>query len=51
MRTSRSTSGHRAHSTVRIRRMHRGPLGWLREGQLRSGDNEIWSHPAGQWRF
>ena len=35
-----------------IRGAGHATLGWLRRGQLGPADvHDIWSHPAGQWRF
>lgn len=49
MRTVRS---HRSSSlTHGVRRAGHATLGWLRNGQLGPDGHEIWSHPAGQWRF
>jgi hypothetical protein len=52
MGTVRAHAGDRARVAKGIRGAGRATLGWLRGGQLGSADgHDIWSHPAGQWRF
>jgi hypothetical protein len=52
MRTGRAVTGRHGRLATGVRSGGRGPLGWLRRGQLGSPDvHDIWSHPAGQWRF
>jgi hypothetical protein len=51
MRTGRAATGHGGRVVGSLRGAGRATLGWLRSGQLGADGRDIWSHPAGQWRF